>query len=78
LRQYFPDAEIITGNNGDKKPYATKFVKDLTPFSIGELAICFMYTPGHTDDSCCIAVTHINETSTKLPFLFTGDTLLIG
>lgn len=45
---------------------------------MGDLAICFLHTPGHTSDSCTIAVTHVNETSTKLPFLFTGDTLLTG
>ena len=36
---------------------------------LGETAITILYTPGHTDDSICVALSDC---------VFTGDTLLIG
>jgi hypothetical protein len=47
------------------------------PFTIGDLAICFLFTPGVHYDSHVIAVTHVNETSTKIPVLFSGEHILI-
>ncbi|KRX01614.1 hypothetical protein PPERSA_00321 [Pseudocohnilembus persalinus] len=78
IKHYKKDVEVICGNYGEVHNYHTKTVQELVPFSVGELAICFLHTPGHTSDSCTIAVTHVSETSTKLPFLFTGDLLLAG
>lgn len=45
---------------------------------IGDLCICCMETPGHTQDHVCFIVTHVTPESTKTPFLFSGDTLFIG
>jgi len=56
-----------TGNNHG--------VKDIVPFTIGELAICFLHMPGCHPDNACISVTHVAQDSTKLPVLFTGDML---
>lgn len=43
--------------------------------TIGELCICCLHTPGHTQDHCSFVVTHVTPDSTKTPFLFSGDTL---
>lgn len=45
---------------------------------IGELCICCLETPGHTNDHVSFIVTHVTPDSTKTPFLFCGDTLFIG
>ena len=37
-----------------------------------------MFTPGHTADHVSYIVTHVREDSTKIPFLFCGDTLFVG
>lgn len=50
-------------------------VGDITPFTIGELAICFLQMAGPAADNACISVTHVAHGSTKLPVLFTGDFL---
>ena len=51
---------------------------DLETFTVGELAVCCMETPGHTEDHVSFIVTHVTPESTKIPFLFCGDTLFIG
>lgn len=67
----YPQAKVYT-IAGDTKHI---LVKDLVPFSIGELAICFLQMPGPSSDNACISVTHVTADSTKLPVLFTGDLL---
>lgn len=63
----------------DITSYYTHLARDLTPFEVGELSICFMAAPGHTKDNFMIAVSHApNSTNSKLPILFTGDTLLLS
>lgn len=78
LRKLYPNIEVVIGNYGTTTGFHTKKINEIQPFSIGDLAICLLHTPGHTDDSCSIAITHISENSTKLPVIFTGDTLHIG
>jgi hydroxyacylglutathione hydrolase len=46
--------------------------------TLGDLAICCMETPGHTLDHVSFVVTHVTPKSTKIPFLFCGDTMFIG
>jgi hydroxyacylglutathione hydrolase len=43
--------------------------------TLGDLCICCLHTPGHTEDHCIFVVTHVTPESTKIPFLFCGDTL---
>jgi len=66
------------GNYGSPQGFNTKRINEIEPFSIGDLAVCLFFTPGHTSDSCTFAITHVASESTKLPVLFTGDTLLMG
>ena len=78
-KEYRKDLEIVSGDNKDDIiPAATKFMKDLETFSVGELCIACMHTPGHIRSHVCYVITQVNENSTKLPFLFCGDTLFIG
>lgn len=50
-------------------------MKDIQTMTIGELCVCCLHTPGHTQDHCVYVVTHVTPDSTKTPFLFSGDTL---
>jgi hydroxyacylglutathione hydrolase len=78
-KEYRNDVEIVSGTNTeDPIPAANKFMKDLETFSTGELCIACMHTPGHTPSHVCYVITQVTENSTKLPFLFCGDTLFIG
>jgi len=43
--------------------------------TLGDICICCLHTPGHTEDHCIFVVTHVTPESTKIPFLFCGDTL---
>lgn len=45
---------------------------------LGDICICCLETPGHTQDSVSFVITHVTPESTKIPFLFTGRTLEIG
>jgi len=53
-------------------------MKDLETMTIGDICICCMETPGHTEDHVSYIVTHVTPTSTKIPLLFCADTLFIG
>jgi hydroxyacylglutathione hydrolase len=75
------DLCIVAGNTakfGDVVPFANKFQNDLDILNIGDLCIATLYTPGHIKSHVSYVVTHVNESSTKTPFLFCGDTLFIG
>jgi len=73
------ELDIVSGSVApDKIPGLTKSMTDLETFSVGELAICCMETPGHTEEHVSFIVTHVTPDSTKIPFLFCGDTLFIG
>lgn len=51
---------------------------DLEIKCLGELSICCLHTPGHTKEHVSYVVTHVTPESTKIPFLFPGDTLFVG
>lgn len=53
-------------------------MSDLQTMTLGDLCICCMETPGHTTDHVSFVVTHVTPESTKIPFLFCGDTLFVG
>lgn len=73
------ELKIISGNTKeDIVPYSDVLMNDIQTMTIGELCICCMHTPGHIRSHVCYVVTQVNDTSTKIPFLFTGDTLFIG
>jgi glyoxylase-like metal-dependent hydrolase (beta-lactamase superfamily II) len=71
LKESKKNVEIVIGNYGNPQAYNTKLINELQPIIIGDLSVCLLHTPGHTMDSCVVAITHVNETSTKLPILFT-------
>jgi hydroxyacylglutathione hydrolase len=50
-------------------------MSDIQTMTIGDLCVCCLHTPGHTSDHCVFVVTHVTAESTKIPFLFCGDTL---
>lgn len=71
--------EIIAGDTPSERiPYCDKYQKDLEILNVGELCIACLHTPGHTKSAVCFVVTHVTETSTKIPIVFCGDTLFIG
>jgi glyoxylase-like metal-dependent hydrolase (beta-lactamase superfamily II) len=51
---------------------------DLETKTIGDVTVCCMFTPGHVEEHVSYIVTHVTPESTKIPFLFCGDTLFIG
>ncbi|MEI8110278.1 MAG: MBL fold metallo-hydrolase [Chitinophagia bacterium] len=60
-------------------PPATKYpvhiAKDGEIFSLGEITIEVLHTPGHTLESCCYL---LKDESGKNHAVFTGDTLFVG
>jgi hydroxyacylglutathione hydrolase len=72
---------VIVGGNTDTEdiiPYSNKLMNDLETLTEGEFCIACMHTPGHIKSHVCYIITHVTENSTKIPFLFCGDTLFIG
>lgn len=57
--------------------YGQHKLEDEEHFQIGTLDIKVIYTPGHTNDSLCFAVSSIRSKDTPL-MVFTGDTLFAG
>lgn len=73
------EVQIVSGKTESELiPNTDKFLNDLEILNIGELCIACMHTPGHTKSSVCYVVTHVTENSTKIPFIFSGDTLFVG
>ena len=78
-KQARPELEIISGNHPEVEiPYATQKMNDLDTMTIGDLTFACLNVPGHTKEHVAFVVTHVTETSTKIPFLFSADTLFIG
>ncbi|EGR27389.1 hypothetical protein IMG5_196590 [Ichthyophthirius multifiliis] len=73
-----PKLEIIAGKEQEKQGFSNKYVEELQPISIGDLCVCFLHTPGHKNDFYTIEITQVNDFSTKLPALFTGEMLLVS
>jgi hydroxyacylglutathione hydrolase len=57
--------------------YGDHNLSDEEELKVGRFRIKALYTPGHTNDSLCYAVTDSN-TSQKPFMVFTGDTLFVG
>jgi hydroxyacylglutathione hydrolase len=53
-------------------------MNDLETITLGDICICCMETPGHTEDHVSFVVTHVTPDSTKIPILFCADTLFIA
>lgn len=62
----------------DKIPGANMGMKDLQTLTIGEITIACLDTPGHLDEHVSFVITHVTPKSTKIPFLFCGDTMFVG
>lgn len=76
-----PNLKVIGSKKGlNKIPglEAHNAMEDLQTFTIGDICICCLDTPGHTQDHCVYVVTHVTPESNKNPFLFCGDTLFVG
>lgn len=67
-------APIVYGPNTDTK-FPVHVAKDGERFSIGDLTIEVMHTPGHTLESTCYLM---KDASGKDHCVFTGDTLFVG
>ena len=65
-------------SKGDYIEFADKRLKDLETLSIGDICFACMFTPGHLKSHVSYIVTHVTNDSTKIPFLFCGDTLFHG
>jgi hydroxyacylglutathione hydrolase len=74
--QNLTGAEIVHSHQTAFK-FGEHPVKDGDTFNISRFRVESLYTPGHTNDSICYAVT--DTTSSTKPFMvFTGDTLFVG
>lgn len=65
-------------DKGDYIDVADIRLKDLETLQIGDICIACMYTPGHLKSHVVYIVTHVTKDSTKIPILFSGDTLFHG
>jgi glyoxylase-like metal-dependent hydrolase (beta-lactamase superfamily II)/rhodanese-related sulfurtransferase len=60
-----------------KPKFPVRRVQDGDEVMVGNILLRVLHTPGHTDDSICLAVT--DKTRGNEPwFLLTGDTLFVG
>ena len=60
---------VVMGKSQNASEIVSMEVNNNEKFKIGDLELCALFTPGHTDDSYCFL---LNDK------IFTGDTLLIG
>ncbi len=64
---------------GEREPAPhEKLLSEAETFSIGEICVSCLYTPGHSVDHISYVVTHVTPDSTKVPLLFSGASLEIG
>lgn len=57
--------------------YGDHSLDDGETFSVGNVKIKALHTPGHTDESLCYTVTDTEKTTQPL-MVFSGDTLFVG
>jgi len=67
-------ATIVIGPNAETS-YAFAKAEHQQSFSIGDITLTLLHTPGHTLESSCYLLKDAGETEKAL---FTGDTLFIG
>jgi hydroxyacylglutathione hydrolase len=68
------DSEIIYGPNADPD-FPCTIAEDNQVFTIGDISITVLHTPGHTLESSCFL---LKDEKGKEHCLFTGDTLFLG
>lgn len=68
------DSEIIYGPNADPD-FPCTIAEDNQVFTIGNISITVLHTPGHTLESSCFL---LKDEAGKEHCLFTGDTLFLG
>lgn len=68
------NATIVYGPGAEPK-FPALVARDNDEFTVGELTVTVLHTPGHTLESCCYL---LKDNSGKPIALFTGDTLFIG
>ena len=74
-----PEVHLLAGSHAQGLiPGQTTHLDHLQITCVGQLSICCLHTPGHTHEHVSYVVTHVAPHSTKIPFLFPGDTLFIG
>ncbi|CAD8119409.1 unnamed protein product [Paramecium sonneborni] len=80
LYSKFKEAKVYSGivENQLGTLFQTDFAREFQPFQIGDLAICYIQANGHSFDNYMIAITDTNSQSTKIPILFSGDTILVN
>jgi len=69
-------ARIYLGD-GSGATFPHTAIKDGDSLQFGQCRFDFLATPGHTEESICIAMTDLAEPS-RPQALFTGDTLFVG
>ena len=67
-------ATIVYGPNTETS-YAVHIARDGETFSLGELTVQVLHTPGHTLESACYL---LKDEKGKAACVFTGDTLFVG
>ncbi|MBD3157994.1 MAG: MBL fold metallo-hydrolase [Candidatus Lokiarchaeota archaeon] len=77
LQNLVPSLEIIHSKHGAPFKYGEHNVGDGEKFEVGDLEVECIYTPGHTNDSVCYAVTD-TSTGDDPVAVFTGDTLFVN
>jgi glyoxylase-like metal-dependent hydrolase (beta-lactamase superfamily II)/rhodanese-related sulfurtransferase len=68
------DSDIIYGPNADPD-FPCTIAEDNQVFTIGDISITVLHTPGHTLESSCFL---LKDETGKEHCLFTGDTLFLG
>ncbi|MDP2384894.1 MAG: MBL fold metallo-hydrolase [Bacteroidota bacterium] len=68
-------AKIVYGPTGMQTGFDAYIAKDNEEFSLGNIIIKLIHTPGHTMESSCFLLVDEEGNETAL---FTGDTLFIG
>ncbi len=76
LKNMIPDVRIGHSNQ-TKFQYGDDNLADDDAFTIGDMSITCLYTPGHTEDSMCYVTTDRSVGPTPIA-AFTGDTLFVN
>lgn len=63
---------------GDFCEVADKQMNDIETMSVGDICIACFHTPGISKSQVSYVFTHVTKDSTKIPLLFSGDTLHHG
>lgn len=74
---------IYSGNGGQTEKgdfcgIADKRLGDIETMSVGDICIACYHTPGISKSQVSYIFTHVTKDSTKIPFLFSNDTLYHG